>query len=240
MAGLPISTTAAIENHLAGIADHFKNPLISLLVRAPDLKNGDLFMTIDEPQAVIAAIQRVVSRGTYIAGDLPDPGMLRISEARRRQIADLAYKPVDDDRYEEGELWQAALGYLSALGSYDSGVKPEAIEDDPPGCWPWDDKFWKPQGAVEDLARAGALIAAEITRRLRAKARFVQLLIEAAVAGGADQPYAEACAEDELDEYLKSEGLEVGALGYAWDEGGADDLARELILRFLEEGELDV
>lgn len=237
MAGLPLSVTASIENHLAGIASHFKRPLISLLVRAPDLKDGDLFLTIDEPQAAIAAIQRVVSRGTFVAGDLPDPGMFRISEARRHQIADLGYRPADDDRYEDGELWKAAHGYLSTIGSYDTGEKPAAIAKDPPEYWPWDAKHWKPEGSVEDLARAGALIAGEITRRLRARARFVQLLIEAAVAGGADRPYAEACAEQELDEHLKSEGLEIGQLGFSWDEGAAAGLAEELILQHLETAE---
>lgn len=237
MAGLPLSVTASIENHLAGIAIHFKRPLISLLVRAPDLKDGDLLLTIDEPQAVIAAIQRVTSRGTFVAGDLPDPGMLRISEARRHQIADLGHKPADDDRYEDGDLWKAAHGYLSTTGSYDVGEKPETLAVDPPEYWPWDAKHWTPKGSVEDLARAGALIAAEITRRLRARARFVELLIEAAVSGGADRALAEDVGPGLLDEHLKDEGLEIGQLGYSWDEGAAAGLAEELILQHIETAE---
>jgi hypothetical protein len=33
--------------------------------------------------------------------------------------------------------------------------------------WPWNKSWWKPRNAIEDLTRAGALIAAEIDRLQR-------------------------------------------------------------------------
>lgn len=163
-----------------------------------------------------------------------NPGMAMIARERLRHFAELDYTPQHDDEHVGGELWNAAHAYLSTIGSYDMGETAATIAKDPPDYWPWAAEDWKPKGAIEDLTRAGALIAAELTRRVRAKERFVQLLIEAAVAGGADRPYAEAQAELELDEYLKAEGIEVGCRDRAWDEGGAAELAEDLILRHLE------
>jgi hypothetical protein len=163
-----------------------------------------------------------------------DPGLARILAERRRHLGELEYAAERDDIYDQAQLWNAAHGYLSTIGSYDMGEAPAVIANDPPEYWPWAAEHWKPRGSIEDLTRAGALIAAELTRRIRVKERFVKLLVEAAVAGGADRPYAEAQAEIELDEYLKAEGIEVGCRDRAWDEGGAAELAEELILRHLE------
>jgi hypothetical protein len=163
-----------------------------------------------------------------------DAGLAMIMHERRGQVEDRGYSPERDDAYTEGQLWNAAHGYLSTIGSYDMGESPAVIAQEPPDYWPWAAEHWKPRGSIEDLTRAGALIAAELTRRIRAKARFIQLLVDAAVAGGADRPYAEAQAVLELNEYLKTEGIEVGCRDRAWDEGGAAELAEDLILRHLE------
>ncbi|PHY20899.1 hypothetical protein [Caulobacter sp. BP25] len=188
-----------------------------------------------EAGAVVGA--PLVRPEPWIIQTLEDPGLRLIARERDHQLDPLRYRPEDDDKYEEGQLWNAAHGYLSTIGSYDMGETPAVIAKDPPEYWPWAAKHWKPKGSIEDLTRAGALIAAEITRRIRAKKRFVQLLIDAAVAGGADRPYAEAQAEIELDEYLKSEGIEVGCKGHDWGQEGAQALAEDLILRHLEQGE---
>lgn len=163
-----------------------------------------------------------------------DPGLGLIMRERNRQRAELGYTAERDDTYVDGDLWKAAHAFLSTLAGYEAGESLGNIAKDPPDYWPWADNHWKPAGATQDLTRAGALIAAELSRRARAKARFVQLIIEAAVAGGADRPHAEAEAEAALEEHLKEEGIEVGHPHYAWDEGGAADLAREYILDHLE------
>lgn len=163
-----------------------------------------------------------------------DAGLAMIMHERRGQVEDRGYTSEHDDAYTEAQLWNAAHAYLSTIGSYDMGETPAIVAKDPPEYWPWDAEYWKPAGSISDLTKAGALIAAEISRRIRAKARFITLLVEAAVAGGADRPYAEAQAALELDDYLKAEGIEVGCHGRAWDEGDAQELAEELILRHLE------
>ena len=47
-----------IEPHLAAIGQLFKNPKITLLVRAPDVEDGDLILTADDPDSVIAALKK--------------------------------------------------------------------------------------------------------------------------------------------------------------------------------------
>ena len=81
---------------------------------------------------------------------------------RQRQISECGYRPLDDDFYVQGQLPRAAAAYaVSAAG----------MQDDPLMLWPWLDDGFKPRGAIEDLARAGALIVAEIERHLRVQTR---------------------------------------------------------------------
>ena len=49
-------------DHLAQIAEQFKNPKITLIVRAPDIADGDMILTDDDLNATIAAIQRMQAR----------------------------------------------------------------------------------------------------------------------------------------------------------------------------------
>lgn len=158
-----------------------------------------------------------------------DAGLAMIMHERWGQVQERCYTPERDDGYTEAQLWNAAHAYLSTIGSYDMGETPTIIAKDPPDYWPWAAEHWKPKGAIEDLVRAGALIAAEITRRIRAKARFINFLIEAAIAGGVDRPIAEADIPPALDRYLKHMGVEVGTKGFPWTEVGARQLAPMLI-----------
>ena len=48
--------------HLEQIACCFKNPKVTLLVRSPDLADGDFILTDDELEAAVAAIQRLADR----------------------------------------------------------------------------------------------------------------------------------------------------------------------------------
>ncbi len=88
-------------------------------------------------------------------------GVVLISMERRRQILDERWHAAHDDQHEEGELAMAAASY--AVNSSDPG----GPDDRPPSTWPWELQWWKPKTPIQDLIRAGALIAAEIDRRLR-------------------------------------------------------------------------
>lgn len=52
-----------INHHLNEIAGLFKAPKITLVVRAPNLPDGDLVMTADDLDQAVAAIQRLKERG---------------------------------------------------------------------------------------------------------------------------------------------------------------------------------
>ena len=87
----------------------------------------------------------------------PD-GIDLIAAERRRQIADEGYTPEHDAEHGGGELADAAVAYVgAALG------RPEAAA----ASWPWGaSSFWPGDNPVRMLVKAGALIAAEIDRRL--------------------------------------------------------------------------
>ncbi len=91
-------------------------------------------------------------------------GLALIAAERQRQLDVEGWSPEHDDRYQESELAAAAACY--ALAS----VLDEA--DKRRGgwfsFWPWTPSWWKPTTAERDLAKAGALCAAELDRRLRA------------------------------------------------------------------------
>lgn len=84
----------------------------------------------------------------------PPGGAAMISEERKRQLA--TYDARHDARHENAELARAALAYLQEyLGWHKS-----AMAD-----YPWEWESFNPGPAPPDtLAKAGALIAAEIDR----------------------------------------------------------------------------
>lgn len=94
-------------------------------------------------------------------------GIEIIAEERKRQIEKEGYTQVDDARYENEELVDAAICY--ALGADSTRIeivtgKVKAVVTQK--IWPWKDESWKPtpQNRIKELAKAGALIAAEIDR----------------------------------------------------------------------------
>jgi hypothetical protein len=92
-------------------------------------------------------------------------GLIRISNERQRQIDEKGFSPEHDDDHTEGELADAAICYAMHDGNLN--------HRDLPFGWPrgWDNDFgchWKPEDRVTNLTKAGALIAAEIDRLLRA------------------------------------------------------------------------
>lgn len=83
-------------------------------------------------------------------------GAERIAEERHRQVA-LGWSRAHDDEHADGDLYEAAIAYLLAIG--ESGFQPA------PDIWPWSAESWKPSAdPVRNLEKAGALIAAEIDR----------------------------------------------------------------------------
>lgn len=82
-------------------------------------------------------------------------GVEQIAEERRHQINDLGFTTQKDMAYRNGELVDAALAYAKAASTQ---------SDECPRGWPWSENTWKPQSPIENLVRAGALIAAEIDR----------------------------------------------------------------------------
>jgi hypothetical protein len=105
-------------------------------------------------------------------------GIELIEEERNRQVTEEKWTPEHDDAHKKGEMAGAAAVY--ALGSCGFS-NPHCIElkrEDATHkvrLWPWSEYWWKPSGdARRDLAKAGALIAAEIDRLNRDEARYVE------------------------------------------------------------------
>lgn len=97
---------------------------------------------------------------------MPDgtSGATLIAAERRRQIEREDWTTDHDDGWLSGELALAAACYAVPPGSRES----RGVEE----LWPWHTDEWKPSpdDRVKELAKAGALIAAEIDRLQRAEA----------------------------------------------------------------------
>lgn len=103
-------------------------------------------------------------------------GIELISQERQRQIEQEGWTEFGDDAQDGRELASGAASYLTHYvarawtinNEYGLNVEPDSYTKEPPpyDYWPggWDEKWWKPKGAIPDLVRAGALIAAEIDR----------------------------------------------------------------------------
>jgi hypothetical protein len=95
-------------------------------------------------------------------------GWQAIAIERNRQVTSEGFAPEHDDQHQRGELLDAALCY----GSYASLQLAYGSEQPPyyfPPAWPWGEEWWKPsEDPMRNLAKAGALIAAEIDRLHRA------------------------------------------------------------------------
>ncbi len=85
-----------------------------------------------------------------------------IAAERKRQVEQEGWTPEHDAKHTKGQLAQAAACYCI--------VKPGPAEQ--VDLWPWGSDGFKRSGAplpsIRDLVKAGALIAAEIDRRLAA------------------------------------------------------------------------
>lgn len=93
-------------------------------------------------------------------------GVSLISEERDRQILQNGYSPTHDDRYNSGEINDAAIAYAMAAAKQARGESVEYLRsavDTGEFPWPWEERWWKPsEDPIRNLVKAGALIAAEI------------------------------------------------------------------------------
>lgn len=98
------------------------------------------------------------------------PGIAEITDERRRQITELGHTRDSDLHYtgdRTQDLIKAAAFYLSHGGV--SSVHPQTAtyvaEVGCGGCYPWGDEVTVSEDPIVNLAKAGALIAAEIDRQ---------------------------------------------------------------------------
>lgn len=93
-------------------------------------------------------------------------GIELIAQERERQISVEGWTSGHDDGYPNGELAIAAACYAIQAATYflDHKILLGKASRFIIQWWPWADKWWKPRDPARDLAKAGALIAAEIDR----------------------------------------------------------------------------
>ena len=88
-------------------------------------------------------------------------GIQLISEERQRQVEKEGWTPEHDDQHFCDELATAGAVYALPERQRESQW-PKST----PKLWPWDSEWYKPtpDDRIKELAKAGALIAAEIDR----------------------------------------------------------------------------
>jgi hypothetical protein len=122
----------------------------------------EVAITETEIDCVLNLPTLVAMEEPALDGALVSVGASLIYGERQRQV-EKGYGAEHDDVYNDDEaLVRAALSYLRSRGN--------GSEDAAPADWPWDAHKWKPGAAIDDLVKAGALIAAEIDRLSRAGA----------------------------------------------------------------------
>lgn len=130
----------------------------------------------------VAAELRRTADALNGAADRIDPsdtaatGVALIAGERARQQTDEGYTVEHDLDHDQNELGRAAYGYMIAASLVGELSIPEVLAAETPEGWPWDFESWKPDihDAVPNLVKAGALIAAEIDRRLAGTVRATE------------------------------------------------------------------
>lgn len=104
---------------------------------------------------------RLFDTASRLQEQLSSAGVRAIAAERTRQVAEEGWTPEHDDTHDECELALAAAAYILNYASPRSGQNGRLL-------WPWEQEDFKPSVPGEDpkaaLAKAGALIAAEIDR----------------------------------------------------------------------------
>lgn len=96
---------------------------------------------------------------------IPQDGLSIITKERKRQIEEEGWSLEYDEQYTREQLATAAACYATP-GPFRMF---DPRRDNIPLLWPWLSNWWKPSenDRIKELAKAGALIAAEIDRLLK-------------------------------------------------------------------------
>lgn len=89
----------------------------------------------------------------------PKKGVELIADERRKQISVFGFTKEHDAQHDPSMFAKAAQAYLMPT------KHPEVdYYHSPPSVWPWEKSWWKHEGRVRSLVKAGALTAAAIDR----------------------------------------------------------------------------
>lgn len=135
---------------------------LEMLLRKLSTNGLMQFSTADEEMAVQAALG---GAPVAQAGQVPQ-AWLDVQTERRRQITVEGFDTSNDDG-SAGQIALAAGCYALHAGGIGTDW-PGGIRNGSALFWPWDEEWWKPKSARENLVRAGALVLAEIERLDRA------------------------------------------------------------------------
>lgn len=135
---------------------------LEMLLRKLSTNGLMQFSTADEEMAVQAALG---GAPVAQAGQVPQ-AWLDVQAERRRQITVEGFDTSNDDG-SAGQIALAAGCYALHAGGIGTDW-PGGIRNGSALFWPWDEEWWKPKSARENLVRAGALVLAEIERLDRA------------------------------------------------------------------------
>ena len=136
---------------------------------AEALKKGEITGPIPETAIKLSASAIEAGRKAFASDLIARPacdgfrgermsGVERIAAERKRQIESEGWTPTHDAQHELYELARAAACYAER-----AFLGPDVTV---PRAWPWAEEWWKPGDPIRMLEKAGALIAAEIDRRL--------------------------------------------------------------------------
>jgi hypothetical protein len=147
--------------------------------------------------------------------DFVKNGVGMIAAERARQIEKEGWVAAHDDEHDSACLAAAAASYALMAATFGDvhGSWKKAYQRHAEEVWPFDrDPFWKPSTEpIRNLEKAGALIAAEIDRLMRKKARETGKCPQCgdgAVFPRGLEPYCEECGwpEENLPENSEAEG----------------------------------
>lgn len=108
---------------------------------------------------------------SVLAAQLAGPdadAVVQMVVERERQITAEGFEPGHDEEHPEGELALAGILY-AAFTLDDPPVDLSQTDRTCPTVWPMSEEWWKPKDRLRDLVRAGALIAADADRDVRAR-----------------------------------------------------------------------
>ncbi len=119
----------------------------------------------------IGAVREALRRWGAAPAAVSAPSVPTLTQAahdvlaeRQRQISVEGWTPEHDDEHDFGHLARAGAAY-AAQSLCAEDAEPEC---GPPGWWPWERTWWKPNSRRGMLVKAGALILAEMERLDRA------------------------------------------------------------------------